>query len=178
MTPNYLRSPKISVSPYCDCTNSGNNKDDCDKFTEFFRENTCLRKFSVFESWLFLMMVYYFHPLCWSLSCSAPLIFFLFPFLQTKFIPLQRLRYYPTELQRNQHCCTAVSDCECIVFLVCCLCALKLLLNCSHGFPQTKKAFYVTVFIHKVILFLGKKSRNSWKTIFLYVFLSKQLVLI
>ncbi|XP_027862357.1 GDNF family receptor alpha-1-like isoform X2 [Xiphophorus couchianus] len=43
MTPNYLRSPKISVSPYCDCTNSGNNKDDCDKFTEFFRENTCLR---------------------------------------------------------------------------------------------------------------------------------------
>ncbi|KAM4729401.1 GDNF family receptor alpha-1a isoform 2-T2 [Anableps anableps] len=43
MTPNYLRSPKISVSPYCDCTNSGNNKDDCDKFTEFFMENTCLR---------------------------------------------------------------------------------------------------------------------------------------
>ncbi|XP_043992415.1 GDNF family receptor alpha-1a isoform X3 [Gambusia affinis] len=43
MTPNYLRSPKISVSPYCDCTNSGNNKDDCDKFTEFFTENTCLR---------------------------------------------------------------------------------------------------------------------------------------
>lgn len=43
MTPNYLRSPKISVSPYCDCNNSGNNKDDCDKFTEFFTENTCLR---------------------------------------------------------------------------------------------------------------------------------------
>ncbi|XP_040905872.1 GDNF family receptor alpha-1a [Toxotes jaculatrix] len=43
MTPNYLRSPKISVSPYCDCSNSGNNKDECDKFTEFFTENTCLR---------------------------------------------------------------------------------------------------------------------------------------
>ncbi|XP_015239607.1 PREDICTED: GDNF family receptor alpha-1-like [Cyprinodon variegatus] len=43
MTPNYLRSPKISVSPFCDCTNSGNKKDDCDKFTEFFTENTCLR---------------------------------------------------------------------------------------------------------------------------------------
>ncbi|XP_029305900.1 GDNF family receptor alpha-1a isoform X1 [Cottoperca gobio] len=43
MTPNYLRSPKISVSPFCDCSNSGNNKDDCDKFTEFFTENTCLR---------------------------------------------------------------------------------------------------------------------------------------
>ncbi|XP_056147909.1 GDNF family receptor alpha-1a [Lampris incognitus] len=43
MTPNYLRSPKISVSPYCDCSSSGNNKDDCDKFTEFFTDNTCLR---------------------------------------------------------------------------------------------------------------------------------------
>ncbi|KAL6102169.1 gfra1 [Pungitius sinensis] len=43
MTPNYLRSPKISVSPYCDCSNSGNNKDECDKLTEFFTENTCLR---------------------------------------------------------------------------------------------------------------------------------------
>ncbi|XP_035982624.1 GDNF family receptor alpha-1-like isoform X2 [Fundulus heteroclitus] len=47
MTPNYLRSPKISVSPYCDCSNSGNNKDNCDKFTEFFTENTCLRTFSL-----------------------------------------------------------------------------------------------------------------------------------
>ncbi|KAG7511446.1 GDNF family receptor alpha-1-like [Solea senegalensis] len=43
MTPNYLRSPNISVSPYCDCSNSGNNKDECDKFREFFTENTCLR---------------------------------------------------------------------------------------------------------------------------------------
>ncbi|KAM8859396.1 GDNF family receptor alpha-1a isoform 2-T2 [Spinachia spinachia] len=43
MTPNYLRSPQISVSPYCDCSNSGNNKDECDKLTEFFTENTCLR---------------------------------------------------------------------------------------------------------------------------------------
>uniref|UniRef100_A0A8C6X0A1 GDNF/GAS1 domain-containing protein n=1 Tax=Neogobius melanostomus TaxID=47308 RepID=A0A8C6X0A1_9GOBI len=47
MTPNYLRSPKISVSPYCNCSNSGNNKDECDKFTEFFTENTCLRKSSI-----------------------------------------------------------------------------------------------------------------------------------
>ncbi|XP_055083020.1 GDNF family receptor alpha-1a isoform X1 [Periophthalmus magnuspinnatus] len=43
MTPNYLRSPKISVSPYCNCSNSGNNKDECDRFTHFFTENTCLR---------------------------------------------------------------------------------------------------------------------------------------
>ncbi|XP_056292068.1 GDNF family receptor alpha-1a isoform X2 [Pseudoliparis swirei] len=43
LTPNYLRVPRISVSPFCDCSNSGNNKDECDKFTEFFSENTCLR---------------------------------------------------------------------------------------------------------------------------------------
>ncbi|XP_075899104.1 GDNF family receptor alpha-1a isoform X2 [Nelusetta ayraudi] len=43
MTPNYLRSPKISVSPYCDCSNTGNNKDECDRFSDFFTENTCLR---------------------------------------------------------------------------------------------------------------------------------------
>ncbi|XP_036815532.1 GDNF family receptor alpha-1a isoform X1 [Oncorhynchus mykiss] len=44
MTPNYLRSPKISVVPYCDCSSSGNGKEECDKFTEFFTDNTCLRK--------------------------------------------------------------------------------------------------------------------------------------
>ncbi|XP_061546611.1 GDNF family receptor alpha-1a isoform X1 [Phycodurus eques] len=43
MTPNYLRSPKISVSPYCDCSNSGNNKDECDRLATFFTDNTCLR---------------------------------------------------------------------------------------------------------------------------------------
>ncbi|XP_010868159.1 GDNF family receptor alpha-1a isoform X2 [Esox lucius] len=43
MTPNYLRFPKISVVPYCDCSGSGNNKEECDKFTEFFTDNTCLR---------------------------------------------------------------------------------------------------------------------------------------
>ncbi|KAM6956841.1 GDNF family receptor alpha-1a isoform 2-T2 [Aplochiton taeniatus] len=43
LTPNYLRSPKISVCPYCDCSSSGNNKEECDKFTEFFTDNICLR---------------------------------------------------------------------------------------------------------------------------------------
>nr|XP_061794076.1 GDNF family receptor alpha-1-like [Nerophis lumbriciformis] len=43
MTPNYLRSPKISVSPYCDCSNSGNSKDECEKLVTFFTDNTCLR---------------------------------------------------------------------------------------------------------------------------------------
>ncbi|KAK3554543.1 hypothetical protein QTP70_025395 [Hemibagrus guttatus] len=39
LTPNYLRSPKISVSPFCDCSNSGNSKEDCERFTEFFTDN-------------------------------------------------------------------------------------------------------------------------------------------
>uniref|UniRef100_A0A3Q2ZMQ5 GDNF family receptor alpha 1 n=1 Tax=Hippocampus comes TaxID=109280 RepID=A0A3Q2ZMQ5_HIPCM len=43
MTPNYLRSPKISVSPYCDCSNSGNDRDECDKLVTFFADNGCLR---------------------------------------------------------------------------------------------------------------------------------------
>ncbi|XP_030628180.1 GDNF family receptor alpha-1a [Chanos chanos] len=43
MTPNYLRSPKISVSPFCDCSSSGNNKEECDTFTQFFTDNACLR---------------------------------------------------------------------------------------------------------------------------------------
>ncbi|XP_035256447.1 GDNF family receptor alpha-1-like [Anguilla anguilla] len=43
MTPNYLRFPHISVSPYCDCSNSGNSKEECDTFTKFFTDNTCLR---------------------------------------------------------------------------------------------------------------------------------------
>ncbi|XP_056616248.1 GDNF family receptor alpha-1a isoform X3 [Triplophysa dalaica] len=43
MTPNYLRSPKISVSPFCDCSSSGNSKEECDRFTEFFTDNACLR---------------------------------------------------------------------------------------------------------------------------------------
>ncbi|XP_028844934.1 GDNF family receptor alpha-1b [Denticeps clupeoides] len=43
MTPNYLRSPGISVSPWCDCNSSGNNKAECDRFAQFFIENRCLR---------------------------------------------------------------------------------------------------------------------------------------
>uniref|UniRef100_A0AAV2LLW9 GDNF/GAS1 domain-containing protein n=1 Tax=Knipowitschia caucasica TaxID=637954 RepID=A0AAV2LLW9_KNICA len=43
MTPNYVRSQGISLSPWCDCSSSGNNKPDCDKFTQFFTDNRCLR---------------------------------------------------------------------------------------------------------------------------------------
>ncbi|XP_063077341.1 GDNF family receptor alpha-1b [Engraulis encrasicolus] len=43
MTPNYLRTPTISVSPWCDCSSSGNGKGECDTFTQFFTDNRCLR---------------------------------------------------------------------------------------------------------------------------------------
>ncbi|XP_041830806.1 GDNF family receptor alpha-1b [Melanotaenia boesemani] len=43
MTPNYVRSFGISLSPWCDCSSSGNSKSDCDKFAELFNNNRCLR---------------------------------------------------------------------------------------------------------------------------------------
>ncbi|XP_076830882.1 GDNF family receptor alpha-1a isoform X1 [Brachyhypopomus gauderio] len=43
MTPNYLRSPHISVSPFCDCSSAGNSQEECERFTEFFTDNGCLR---------------------------------------------------------------------------------------------------------------------------------------
>ncbi|XP_028331938.1 GDNF family receptor alpha-1b isoform X2 [Gouania willdenowi] len=43
MTPNYVRSLGISLSPWCDCSSSGNSKPDCEKFAEFFTSNRCLR---------------------------------------------------------------------------------------------------------------------------------------
>ncbi|KAJ8284600.1 hypothetical protein COCON_G00034500 [Conger conger] len=43
MTPNYLRFPWISVSPWCDCSSSGNSKEECDKIRQFFSDNRCLR---------------------------------------------------------------------------------------------------------------------------------------
>lgn len=44
MTPNYVRSLGISLSPWCDCSSSGNSKSDCEKFAEFFTNNRCLRE--------------------------------------------------------------------------------------------------------------------------------------
>ncbi|KAM3859962.1 GDNF family receptor alpha-1b [Diretmus argenteus] len=43
MTPNYLRSVDLSLSPWCDCSSSGNSKPDCDKFAQLFTSNRCLR---------------------------------------------------------------------------------------------------------------------------------------
>jgi len=45
MTPNYVRSLGISLSPWCDCGSSGNSKPDCERFAEFFTHNRCLREF-------------------------------------------------------------------------------------------------------------------------------------
>ncbi|KAM5124853.1 GDNF family receptor alpha-1-like, partial [Mantella aurantiaca] len=43
ITPNYMESSGLSVSPSCDCLNSGNYMDDCLKFHNFFKDNLCLR---------------------------------------------------------------------------------------------------------------------------------------
>ncbi|XP_077358164.1 GDNF family receptor alpha-1b isoform X1 [Festucalex cinctus] len=43
ITPNYKRSLGISLSPWCDCSSSGSNKPECEKFVEFFANNRCLR---------------------------------------------------------------------------------------------------------------------------------------
>lgn len=78
MTPNYLRSPKISVSPYCDCSNSGNNKDECDKFTEFFTDNTCLRELSPLPGCCMTSCLLFCFVLYFSLIFSSEFSYFLF----------------------------------------------------------------------------------------------------
>uniref|UniRef100_A0A452HII4 GDNF/GAS1 domain-containing protein n=1 Tax=Gopherus agassizii TaxID=38772 RepID=A0A452HII4_9SAUR len=43
MTPNYIDSSSLSVAPWCDCSNSGNDIEECLKFLNFFQDNTCLK---------------------------------------------------------------------------------------------------------------------------------------
>ncbi|KAL6095006.1 gfra1 [Pungitius sinensis] len=43
MTPNYVRSLGLGLSPWCDCGSSGNSKADCERFAEYFTANRCLR---------------------------------------------------------------------------------------------------------------------------------------
>uniref|UniRef100_A0A8D0G700 GDNF/GAS1 domain-containing protein n=1 Tax=Sphenodon punctatus TaxID=8508 RepID=A0A8D0G700_SPHPU len=43
MTPNYIDSNSLSVAPWCDCSNSGNDLEECRKFLNFFQNNTCLK---------------------------------------------------------------------------------------------------------------------------------------
>lgn len=50
MTPNYVRSRGLSLSPWCDCSGSGNGKPDCERFLELFTNNRCLRESSYTSS--------------------------------------------------------------------------------------------------------------------------------
>ncbi|KAG5280569.1 hypothetical protein AALO_G00061610 [Alosa alosa] len=45
MTPNYMDSTPINftISPGCTCRGSGNHEEECERFLQDFRENTCLR---------------------------------------------------------------------------------------------------------------------------------------
>ncbi|XP_066476374.1 GDNF family receptor alpha-1 isoform X2 [Tiliqua scincoides] len=43
MTPNYINSNSLSVAPWCDCSNSGNDNEECMKFLNFFQDNGCLK---------------------------------------------------------------------------------------------------------------------------------------
>ncbi|KAJ7325228.1 hypothetical protein JRQ81_018248 [Phrynocephalus forsythii] len=43
MTPNYLNYNSLSVAPWCDCSNSGNDLEECLKFLNFFQDNICLK---------------------------------------------------------------------------------------------------------------------------------------
>ncbi|XP_051896863.1 GDNF family receptor alpha-2 [Pristis pectinata] len=43
MTPNYVDTTDIVVAPWCTCSGSGNQKEECDKFLNYFKENVCLR---------------------------------------------------------------------------------------------------------------------------------------
>uniref|UniRef100_A0A8C6S7S0 GDNF family receptor alpha 4b n=1 Tax=Neogobius melanostomus TaxID=47308 RepID=A0A8C6S7S0_9GOBI len=43
--PNYVDNSTSSVAPWCTCTNSGSQKDECDDFLGYFADNICLRKF-------------------------------------------------------------------------------------------------------------------------------------
>uniref|UniRef100_A0A8C6S893 GDNF family receptor alpha 4b n=1 Tax=Neogobius melanostomus TaxID=47308 RepID=A0A8C6S893_9GOBI len=41
--PNYVDNSTSSVAPWCTCTNSGSQKDECDDFLGYFADNICLR---------------------------------------------------------------------------------------------------------------------------------------
>uniref|UniRef100_UPI00398ECBB0 GDNF family receptor alpha-2-like n=1 Tax=Pristiophorus japonicus TaxID=55135 RepID=UPI00398ECBB0 len=43
MTPNYVDTTDIVVAPWCTCSGSGNQKEECDKFLNYFKDNACLR---------------------------------------------------------------------------------------------------------------------------------------
>nr|XP_046163773.1 GDNF family receptor alpha-4-like isoform X1 [Oncorhynchus gorbuscha] len=44
ITPNYLDNSTSNVGPWCSCSASGNHREQCDDFLEYFHDNICLRK--------------------------------------------------------------------------------------------------------------------------------------
>ncbi|XP_010877704.2 GDNF family receptor alpha-4a isoform X2 [Esox lucius] len=44
ITPNYLDNSTSNVGPWCSCSASGNHREQCHDFLEYFHDNVCLRK--------------------------------------------------------------------------------------------------------------------------------------
>ncbi|XP_064882049.1 GDNF family receptor alpha-4-like [Oncorhynchus nerka] len=44
ITPNYLDNSTSNVGPWCSCSASGNHREQCDGFLEYFHDNVCLKK--------------------------------------------------------------------------------------------------------------------------------------
>ncbi|XP_071223036.1 GDNF family receptor alpha-4-like [Salvelinus alpinus] len=44
ITPNYLDNSTSNVGPWCSCSASGNHRDQCDDFLEYFHDNICLKR--------------------------------------------------------------------------------------------------------------------------------------
>nr|XP_014005005.1 unnamed protein product [Salmo salar] len=44
ITPNYLDNSTSNVGPWCSCSASGNHREQCDDFLEYFHDNICLKK--------------------------------------------------------------------------------------------------------------------------------------
>eukprot|EP00063_Salmo_salar_P092563 XP_014067398.1 PREDICTED: GDNF family receptor alpha-4-like [Salmo salar] len=44
ITPNYLDNSTSNVGPWCSCSASGNHREQCDDFLEYFHDNVCLKK--------------------------------------------------------------------------------------------------------------------------------------
>uniref|UniRef100_A0A671RAP5 GDNF family receptor alpha 4b n=1 Tax=Sinocyclocheilus anshuiensis TaxID=1608454 RepID=A0A671RAP5_9TELE len=87
ITPNYVDNSTSNVSPWCSCSASGNLKDQCTEFLEYFTNNVCLSESKllyftlsvsavIFESRLSLTMLYFFFikKTKLSLSVSADII--------------------------------------------------------------------------------------------------------
>lgn len=80
MTPNYIDSSSLSVAPWCDCFNSGNDLEECLKFLNFFKDNKCLselkkkgRSMQTYQAWTV--------PSCFLCLLPPSLPFFLSPSL-------------------------------------------------------------------------------------------------